>query len=210
MAKQNTMTNLETINLKDLQLEPVAKAPRFGFAVYIRALMQNWRQGTVGCKTRSEVAFSNRKPWKQKGTGRARVGSIRSPLWRKGGIIFGPQPRTRTLKINKHVKNDVLHALFTQFAENNGIFTLDWQVQNNTPSTKAFFAALTSAQLQDKKIALFVDRDDVMTWASTRNIKNVRVLSFDDVNAYDLAQVDCLVVLKKDITNFKEMVAQWN
>ena len=66
--------------------------------------MQNWRQGTVACKGRSDVAFSNKKPWKQKGTGRARAGSARSPLWRGGGVIFGPQPRTRMLKVAKQVK----------------------------------------------------------------------------------------------------------
>ena len=64
-------------------------------------MLQNWRQGTVACKGRSDVAFSNKKPWKQKGTGRARAGSARSPLWRKGGVIFGPQPRTRTLTITQ-------------------------------------------------------------------------------------------------------------
>ena len=58
------------------------------YAVWVRALMQNWRQGTVGCKSRGEISFSNKKPWKQKGTGRARAGSSRSPLWRSGGVIF--------------------------------------------------------------------------------------------------------------------------
>jgi large subunit ribosomal protein L4 len=74
---------------------------RRGFAMAVRALLQNWRQGTVACKGRSDVSFSNKKPWKQKGTGRARAGSARSPLWRGGGVAFGPQPRTRTLKITK-------------------------------------------------------------------------------------------------------------
>ena len=67
-------------------------------SIYIRSLLQNWRQGTVACKGRSDVGYSNKKPWKQKGTGRARAGSARSPLWRGGGVIFGPQPRTRVLK----------------------------------------------------------------------------------------------------------------
>src|SRR5438105_1375079 len=77
-----------------------------GFSNYIRSLIQNWRQGTVACKTRGEIAFSNKKPWKQKGTGRARAGSRRSPLWRKGGVIFGPQSRVRTLKVGRAVKQN--------------------------------------------------------------------------------------------------------
>ena len=66
-------------------------ASKANFALWVRALLQNWRQGTVVCKGRSEVAYSNKKPWKQKGTGRARAGSARSPLWRSGGVIFGPK-----------------------------------------------------------------------------------------------------------------------
>ena len=81
-------------------------------AVYVRSLLQNWRQGTVGCKGRSDVAYSNKKPWKQKGTGRARAGSARSPLWRGGGVIFGPQPRTRVLKAGKQVKKKCVKLNF--------------------------------------------------------------------------------------------------
>src|ERR1700683_4830953 len=83
----------------DLEIEKREESPKT-YATAIRTLIQNWRQGTVGCKDRSEVAYSNRKPWKQKGTGRARAGSLRSPVWRKGGVTFGPQPRVRELSIN--------------------------------------------------------------------------------------------------------------
>ena len=83
----------------DLDLNKKETSP-VTFARAIRVLLQNWRQGTVGCKSRGEVAFANRKPWRQKGTGRARVSSLRSPLWRKGGVIFGPQARVRKLFIN--------------------------------------------------------------------------------------------------------------
>jgi ribosomal protein L4 len=71
---------------------------------YVRALLQNWRQGTVWSRGRSDVSFSNKKPWKQKGTGRARAGSPKSPLWRGGGVIFGPQERSRLLKINRKAR----------------------------------------------------------------------------------------------------------
>jgi len=212
--KQITQTDSSVLQVLSAQeigtTAQVGRAPEVGFAVYVRALMQNWRQGTVGCKTRAEVAFANRKPWKQKGTGRARAGSARSPLWRKGGIIFGPQPRVRTLKVNKQMRKGVLQAFFSEFAQNNAIYALDWQVPGEKPSTRAFYEMLHSVQLTNKRIALFVDRDDVVTWASARNLANIQLLSFDDVNAYDLAQVDCLLVFKKDVSNFKEMVSKWN
>ena len=79
--------------------------PLTSFAIWVKALMQNWRQGTVACKGRADVTSrSNKKPWKQKGTGRARAGSPRSPLWRGGGVIFGPQPRVRKLSLNQGTK----------------------------------------------------------------------------------------------------------
>src|SRR4030066_2094069 len=80
------------------------RATPAAFSTWIRVLEKNWQQGTVACQGRSDVSRTNRKPWKQKGTGRARAGSARSPLWRGGGIIFGPQPRTRTLTVSKSLK----------------------------------------------------------------------------------------------------------
>ena len=207
----NTDTSvLQVLSAQEIGTTAVTKSPEVGFAIYVRSLMQNWRQGTVGCKTRAEVAFANRKPWKQKGTGRARAGSARSPLWRKGGIIFGPQPRTRTLKLNKQTRKSVIQAFFAKFAENNAVYALDWQVEGTAPSTRAFYNVLQSVQLTQKRIALFVDRDDILGWASARNLTNIQLFSFDDINAYDLAQVDCLLVFKKDISNFKQMVSKWN
>ena len=93
---------LNAVSAKDLDLATEKRSElTVGFSIWIRTLRQNWRQGTVGCKGRSDVSFSNKKPWKQKGTGRARAGSARSPLWRGGGVIFGPQPRVRVLRLQR-------------------------------------------------------------------------------------------------------------
>ena len=86
------------------------------FQFGLRALLQNWRQGTVACKGRSDVAYSNKKPWKQKGTGRARAGSARSPLWRGGGVIFGPQATSRTLRVPQSLRKNVLNALHLELS----------------------------------------------------------------------------------------------
>ena len=86
------------------------------FAIAVRALRQNWRQGTVACKDRgSLISRSNKKPWKQKGTGRARAGSPRSPIWRGGGVTFGPQPRVHEINVTKKMKNNALNALLYDF-----------------------------------------------------------------------------------------------
>lgn len=180
-----------------------------GFSIWVRALMQNWRQGTVACKGRSEVAFSNKKPWKQKGTGRARAGSARSPLWRGGGVIFGPQERTRTLKVTRKMKKDVLGSLLQEFCDSGRLLQLDWSVQNNLPKTTAAFNALKAAGLQDTQVTLFVPFDDMVTYASFSNIPTVRMVFLDQANAFDLACGRYWVVLKKDMEQFKDMVGKW-
>ena len=179
----------------------------------VNALLQNWRQGTVSCKARGDVAFSNKKPWKQKGTGRARAGSARSPIWRKGGVTFGPQPRTRTLSINKKQVKLVLNNILQTFlsSDKNNVFCLDLDISKEVrPNTKMAFNALKSLDLQNKKVVLFVPFEDELGFASFRNIPNVNMLSFSQPNAYDLTNCDGWVFFKKDIDLFKKMVSSWN
>jgi large subunit ribosomal protein L4 len=178
-------------------------------AQYIRALMQNWRQGTVGCKDRSEVAFSNRKPWKQKGTGRARAGSPRSPLWRKGGVIFGPQERVRTLKVTKNHKREVFADLLWSKLEAQNVISLNWSADER-PKTALAYSALKQAGLADKKVVLFVSTYDFITQASFANIPNVSMIFFDQPNAFTLAHGDNWMFLAKDSDLFKEMVGLWS
>ena len=208
MAQKQIM---HAVTAADLQLASTSEhgVSPASFAQYVRVLRQNGRQGTVGSKTRSELAFSNKKPWKQKGTGRARVGSIRSPLWRKGGTIFGPQARTRTLSITQGVKQAVMRALLFEKLAHNGVYALDYQVAGNIPKTAAAYQALRQAGLQDKKLLLFVDVHDYQTQASFANIANVAIYLFDQPNAYALAQGHHWIYLKKDVDLFKQMVNAW-
>jgi len=201
---------IDFLSVQDLELVAPEKDMSHSYAVWIRVLLQNWRQGTVGCKGRADVARSTRKPWKQKGTGRARAGTAKSPLWRGGGVIFGPQSRTRTLKVTRRTKFEVMKALIATYADNNKIISLDWQLNDNKPSTKVGFSALQNVGIADKKVTIFLQRDDYASWLSLRNLTNVQIVSFDSLNAYDLSNSDYLVVFKKDFSNFKDMVAQWN
>jgi large subunit ribosomal protein L4 len=185
------------------------KVSPIAFSTWIRQLMQNWRQGTVASKGRADVSFSNKKPWKQKGTGRARAGSARSPLWRGGGVSFGPQPRVRTLKVSKKLCQGVLNNLLWHALDQGGIISLDWSLQGDQPKTSVAHEALKRAQLLDKKIMVLLPIEDRLHFASFTNIPRVQVLSFDEVNAYDLALADRWVVLKKDLEAFKQVVSRW-
>ena len=189
--------------------KPLKTANLPSFSHWIHVLRQNWRQGTVGCKGRSDVARSTKKPWKQKGTGRARVGSARSPLWRGGGVIFGPQPRTRTLKITKKLKKKILQSIFFNFLNNDKVLCVDWQVKGKKPSTSTAYDFLKQLNLVNKKVTLFIPIDDRLTYASFSNIPKVRILYFDQLNAFDLVDSNYLIILKKDFEQFKGMVLPW-
>jgi large subunit ribosomal protein L4 len=199
------------LTAKDLSLDDSSnrKIAEKGFAIGVRALLQNWRQGTVAVKGRSDVSYSNKKPWRQKGTGRARAGSARSPLWRGGGICHGPQPRTRTLKVSKGLKRGVFNTIFWNYLNNGNIVCLDLPLAADKPRTALAHRTLNDAGFKNKKINVFVRADDVMAQSSFANIKNVRTLFFDTANAFDLATNKTWVVLEKDITAFKEMVSKW-
>jgi large subunit ribosomal protein L4 len=180
------------------------------FACAIRALFQNWRQGTVKCKTRGELAFSNKKPWRQKGTDRARVSSLRSPLWRKGGVIFGPQPRVRNLAVNKKQKQLVFNNLLFSKLEKSSVCCLDMELDKKTPNTKIANTALKNLGFDKKKVLVFLAFNDDASALSFRNLPNVNVLYFNEPNAFALSNADFWVFFKKDLNLFKEMIAQWN
>ncbi|MGB8468230.1 MAG: 50S ribosomal protein L4 [Candidatus Babeliales bacterium] len=204
--KQSLMRAVDhaEIALSNRQIDPKA------FAVWIRALLQNWRQGTVACKGRSDVSFSNRKPWKQKGTGRARAGSARSPLWRKGGVIFGPQARVRKLKIAHELRSGILNDLLYHAITRNNVICLDWTLNHELPKTALAHQLLRDAGIHKERVLLLLSPVDVLHHASFINIPSVQIAFFDQLNAYDLASADKVVVLKKDMDFFKQMVNLWN
>lgn len=204
-AEKKTPESLEL----PLDIKRRDESPRT-FACAIRALFQNWRQGTVGCKSRGEVAFSTKKPWRQKGTGRARVSSIRSPLWRKGGVIFGPQPRVRSLSMHGKQRQLVFNNLFFNKIDSKSLYCFDFELKNSKPSTKLAHDLLKNIDLLNKKIILFLPFNDELMFASFRNLPNISIVLFDEPNAYHLSNGDCWVFLKKDVDSFKTMVERWN
>ena len=201
--------NVVTLNDLGISAEQERKVSPRGFSIWVRSLLQNWRQGTVACKGRADVNKSNKKPWKQKGTGRARAGSARSPLWRGGGVIFGPQARTRTLSVSKKMKQGIMNSLFFKAVSQGKVQWLDWQIEGNIPKTAQAFEALKNAELHTKKVTLLLAPHDMAAFASFANIPNVRILFFDQANAFDMSHTDNWVFLKKDQDQFKEMASRW-
>ena len=189
--------------------EPDKIASAQEFSVCTRAALFNRRQGTVSCKGRSEVNKTNKKPWKQKGTGRARAGSARSPLWRGGGVIFGPQKRTRTHIVSKKQNKRVLLGMFFDFIKNGKIGYLNWEPNQEKKKTAFASQMLHNSGLNNKKVTFFVSSDDISLHASLANIPSVSMFLFDQPNVFDLANSDVWVYLKRDQEQFNTMVQQW-
>lgn len=208
-ADQTNLCRVISHDELSLQHDSRALASPKGFSTWVRSLLQNWRQGTVGAKGRSDVARSNKKPWKQKGTGRARAGSARSPLWRGGGVIFGPCARVAYKTVPQAVKRHILVSMLMTNIDKGAVFCIDWQLQGDVPKTAQVVSMLKSAQLYNKKLTIFVAPDDQVTAASCINIPQVTVVPFDQLNAYTLALGNNWVVFNKDLNMFKEMVSQW-
>ena len=194
--------DLKNVSQKDISLKTYSCA--------VRVLAQNWRQGTVACKARGDVAFANHKPWRQKGTGRARAGSARSPLWRKGGVTFGPQKRVRKLAVNRAQRKIALNNLLFLMLQNKMIHCLDFKLVGARPKTKDVARVLKQMELYDKKGIIFLPHGDDLMVAAFRNISSVNVFHFDQPNAFDLSNGQYWLFLKKDINSFKDMVARWS
>lgn len=181
-----------------------------GVAMWTRALLQNWRQGTVGCKGRSDVSFSNKKPWKQKGTGRARAGSARSPLWRSGGVIFGPMPRVRSLRVTKGVKDLVLKHVLWDLLKREKLVLLNWGLAGDKPKSSYANSLLKNANMVDKKVCVLLQAGDILEQSSFSNLAKVKMVLFDQINVVDLISADYVVILNQNLAVLKEVVAKWN
>ncbi len=200
----------QTLGAKDLGITKSDESlSPSAFAQAIRGLLHNWRQGTVGCQSRSQVTGSTKKPWRQKGTGRARVGSVKSPLWRGGGVIFGPQKRTRTLKVTKKLRHAVVRDILQGVLDNKRLLVLDWSLKGDKPNTKQAMEVIKTAKLKGEQVNIFVPANDLVTAKSFLNIPSARIVFMDAPNAYVLSDAGHWVVFKKDIDAFKTMVAQW-
>ncbi|WEV64429.1 50S ribosomal protein L4 [Bifidobacterium sp. ESL0732] len=149
------------------------------------------RQGTHAVKSRGDVSGGGKKPWKQKGTGRARQGSIRAPQWVHGGIAHGPMPRDYSQRTPKKMKAGALRYVLSNRANAGRVAVVDFGIKD-TPSTKAAIAALTPVS-QNEFTTVVLSRDNVNEWLSVRNIPTVHVLFADQLNTYDVVTAQYVV-----------------
>ena len=163
------------------------------------------RQGTSSTKTRSEVRGGGRKPWRQKGTGRARAGSNRSPLWKGGGVIFGPKPKQSTLKLNKKERKLALQTLL--YSKRNDILVLENLESSVTKiGTKKFLKICNDCNINlDQKILVIVSDKTVALKLSTQNIKNVELISASNLNTFSLLRAKQILLTSLALKNIKEI-----
>ena len=163
------------------------------------------KQGTVSTKTRSEVRGGGKKPWQQKGTGRARAGSSRSPLWRGGGVIFGPKPKTTNLKLNKKERNLALQTLF--YNKRNNISVIgELESLITEPKTRAFCDICKNYNLDlDQKILLVVSKKTTPLKLSTQNLKNVELISASNLNTLSLLKAKQILLTPSAVNDIKEI-----
>lgn len=188
----------------------VAKEENAAHIVH-RALVRqinNGRQGNASSKTRAEVRGGGRKPWRQKGTGRARAGSIRSPLWRGGGVIFGPKPRDYSTKMNRKERRLALRTAFQGCADSM-IVVQDFASELTQPKTKEMLAAIDrwGVKTDEKILMVFSERSDNV-YRSLRNVPNVRMIDATNLNIYDILHAEHLVVTASALEKIQEVYGE--
>jgi large subunit ribosomal protein L4 len=166
------------------------------------AQLANKRQGTQSAKTRSEVRGGGRKPWRQKGTGRARAGTIRSPLWRGGGVVFAPKPRDYSQKVNKKMNRLAMKSVFSAKVAENEMIVLD-AIELDAPKTKEVVKILSNINAE-KALLVLPEKDDAIV-RSANNIPKVDTTTVSELNVYDMLKYDNLVVTKAALEKIEEV-----
>jgi large subunit ribosomal protein L4 len=174
-------------------------------AIYldVKQYMANQRQGTSKSKERGEISGSTRKIKKQKGTGGARAGSIKSPTFRGGGTIFGPRPRNYEFKLNKKVKQLARKSALTYKAAENSIMVLE-DFNLEAPKTKEIVALRTNLQIADKKSLFVLPVENNSIYLSSRNLKDVSVVTASELNTYQILNAKTLVILEGSLNKIEE------
>jgi len=177
--------NMQNAEVAEMELpESIFAYPLNEHLIYeaVKSFNANQRQGTACTKTRAEVSGSGKKLWRQKGTGRARMGSIRSPIWRKGGTTFGPRPRDYSYDLPKKSRRAAIKSVLSDKMRNDRIVIID-QVKLDSPKTRETLAALKSFEYEK---LLIVDRkENTELMLSTRNIPHVKAIDVREMNIYD-------------------------
>jgi len=206
---------MTVVNIYDLEKNKVGEIdlPDEIFNVEVKPELLNFvvkahlaakRVGTASVKTRSTIRGGGKKPWRQKGTGRARVGSIRSPLWVGGAVSHGPKPRDYSFKVNKKVKKLALKMALTSKVKMDTFLVVE-KMEVSQPKTKEFIKIKKNLDL--KKSLIVLPKQDKNMLLSTRNIPDVKLMLDKDINVYDILKYEELVLTPEVVENIKERLA---
>jgi len=172
----------------------------------VKMYLGNQRQGTAAAKNRAQVSGGGRKPWRQKGTGRARAGSNTSPLWPGGGVAFGPRPRDYTTHMNAKARMKALCGALTARAQDGQVVIVDAPTLD-APKTKTLADLITTIGLQDKKVLWVFDKLEPNAWKSARNLARVEATESRTLHTYALMNCDCLVLTEDGLKSLAERVS---
>lgn len=176
-------------------------------AIYldVKQFLANQRQGTHKSKERAEISGSTRKIKKQKGTGTARAGSIKSPLFRGGGRAFGPKPRNYSFKLNKKLKALARKSALAYKAKDNSLMVLE-DFSFESPKTKEFANVLSSLSISDKKTLFVVSKEEKNIVISARNLQNTKVITADTLSTYDVLNADSLLISESSVEKIENLL----
>ena len=169
----------------------------------VKAQLANKRQGTQSAKTRSEVRGGGRKPWRQKGTGRARQGSIRSPQWKGGGVVFAPKPRDYRIELPKKIKRLAMKSAFSAKAAENEIIVVD-DIKMDNIKTKEMKKILKNLNAEKKALIVIPERDENLI-LSARNIQGVKTAYPNTLNVYDILNYTSFIISKEALKKVEEV-----
>jgi large subunit ribosomal protein L4 len=189
------------LNESIFAIEPNMSAMHIAVVNYLA----NQRQGTQSTRTRSEVSGGGKKPWRQKGTGRARQGSTRSPQWYHGGIALGPKPRSYRFTINKKVKALAMKSALSSKVAANELLVLD-EIKLDAIKTKEIVKMLAALSAAKKTLIVVPEKDEII-YRSARNIEGVKVAPVNAICVYDILNADTMIVAKDAVSKIEEVYA---
>ena len=207
------MPNVQVVDMQGKKVSSVDLAESiFGIEpnaavmhMMVVSYLANQRQGTQSALTRSEVSGGGRKPWRQKGTGRARQGSTRAPQWYHGGVVFAPKPRDYRFSVNKKVRRLAMKSAFSSKAAAEEIIVIDKIAFDEIKTAKA--AQMLKAVGSEKKALIVLAEVDEKAIKSARNIPGVKTAQVNELNVYDILNADKLIIAKDALTKIEEVYA---
>lgn len=180
-----------------------AEIKKYAVHQVVVAQLANKRQGTQSAKTRAEVSGGGKKPWRQKGTGRARQGSIRSPQWIHGGVVFAPKPRDYRMSISKSLRKVAMKSVLTSKVKEDNMIVLD-NIAFNEPKTKEMVKVMDNLKVTNK-VLLVTESSNRNVYRSSTNLQKVKVIPVNNINVYDLLKYDNLVITQDAVKKLEEV-----